>query len=470
LFTIPLIDLKAQYLSIKNDIDRAIRDVLESSNYVMGPRVKELEEKIALYTGTMHAISCANGTDALILSLHACGIGAGDEVITSPFTFFATAEAISRVGATPVFADVEADTFNIDAGMIQKKITDKTKAIIPVHIFGQPADMDAICDLARKHGLYVIEDACQAIGAGYKGKKAGSLGDVACFSFFPTKNLGAYGDGGMITTNNKKLADIIRALRVHGSGDAGLQAYRILRGDNGTNDGGRDNKPGTGKSSNDGSDINPGAGKSSYDGSESNHHAGDNGHSRLSNTSGPTASCDSQPTAFRDSQPTASCDSQPTACRDSVFDITKYYNYITGYNSRLDELQAAILLVKLKHLDEWNEKRRETAAYYSSRLQNPKLAVQRVIEGAKSVYHMFVLRSDQRDLIAGHLKSNGISTGIYYPVPLHLQKAFEYLGYARGSLPVCEYLAERTLAIPVYPELTGFQKEYIIDRLLEVIV
>lgn len=441
MFLIPLVDLNAQYLSVKNEIDRAIHDVLESSHYIMGQKVQELEEKIASYTGTMYSVSCANGTDALILALHACGIGAGDEVITSPFTFFATAEAISRVGATPVFADVEADTFNIDADMIQKKITNKTKAIIPVHIFGQPADMDAICALARKHGLYVIEDACQAIGAVYKGRKAGSMGDAACFSFFPTKNLGAYGDGGMVTTNNKKLADIIRALRVHGSGNAGLQAYKILHSDNMTESGCGDNSYDSSESKHYSGDN-----ETNNDASESNHGVGDNGHSRLVNASGPAASC------------------------DSVFDMTKYYNYIIGYNSRLDELQAAILLVKLKYLDEWNEKRRETAAFYTSRLQNPKLLVQKVIEGAKGVYHMYVLQSDQRDRIAGHLKSKGISTGIYYPVPLHLQKAFEGLGHTRGSLPVCEYLAERTLAIPIYPELTGPQKEHTIESLLEVIV
>ena len=345
------------------------------------------------------------------------------------------------MGATPVFADVEADTFNIDADMIQKKITNKTKAIIPVHIFGQPADMDAICALARKHGLYVIEDACQAIGAVYKGRKAGSMGDAACFSFFPTKNLGAYGDGGMVTTNNKKLADIIRALKVHGSGNAGLQAYKILHSDNMTESGCGDNSYDSSESKHYSGDN-----ETNNDASESNHGVGDNGHSRLVNASGPAASC------------------------DSVFDMTKYYNYIIGYNSRLDELQAAILLVKLKYLDEWNEKRRETAAFYTSRLQNPKLSVQKVIEGAKGVYHMYVLQSDQRDRIAGHLKSKGISTGIYYPVPLHLQKAFEGLGHTRGSLPVCEYLAERTLAIPNYPELTGPQKEHIIESLLEVIV
>lgn len=391
---IPLIDLKAQYAAIKNEINQAVLDVLESSQYIMGQNVKELEESIAAYTGTRYAISCANGTDALILSLHACGIGEGDEVITTPFTFFATAEAISRVGARPVFVDVDTDTFNINVDLIEEKISSKTKAIIPVHIFGQPAAMDRICEIAGKYGLYVIEDACQAIGAEYKGRKAGSLGDIACFSFFPTKNLGACGDGGIITTDNDKLATIIKALRVHGSGNAGRQAFSILHGEN------------------------------------------DN-------------------------------DFKAVSSDNAIYDMTKYFNYLTGYNSRLDELQAAILLVKLKYIDEWNEKRRETADYYSFRLQGSKLVIPKTIEEAKSVYHMYVLQSENREKLTQYLNQKGISTGIYYPIPLHLQKAYKNLGYKRGDFPASEYLSDRTFAIPIYPELTHEQKEYIANTLLQ---
>ena len=391
---IPLVDLNAQYSTIKNEINKAVLHVLDSSQYIMGQHVKELEENVASYIGTRYALSCANGTDALILSLHACGIGDGDEVITTPFTFFATAEAISRVGAKPIFVDVNTDTFNMNADLIEDKISCKTKAILPVHLFGQPSAMDQICKIAGNYGLYVIEDACQAIGAEYNGSKAGSLGDVACFSFFPTKNLGAYGDGGMITTNNATLATVIRALRAHGSGYAGQQAYNLLYGEN----------------------------NSCIEGNS------------LDNT---------------------------------IYDRTKYFNYLIGYNSRLDELQAAILLVKLRYLNIWNEKRREAAEYYSARLQNSNLVAQKTIEESKSVYHMYILQSENRETLTQYLKQKDISTGIYYPVPLHLQKAYESLGYKYGDFPASEYLADRTFAIPVYPELTGEQKEYIADTLIK---
>ncbi len=391
---IPLIDLKAQYDKIRSEIDRAVFDALENGQYVLGPKVKELEKRVAEYTGVKHAIACANGTDALILSLHACGVSEGDEVITTPFTFFATAEAISRVGAIPVFVDVDRYTCNIDADLIEEKISGKTKAILPVHLFGQPAAMDAINALARKYHLYVIEDACQAIGAGYKGKKAGSLGDAACFSFFPTKNLGAFGDGGMVTTSDDRLATIIRALRVHGSGNAGMQAYNLLSGENAQ-------------------------------------------------------------------------DVKEAMNTPSILDGAKYYNYLIGYNSRLDEIQAAILSVKLKYMDQWNETRRSTAAYYNRRLQGTGVTVPGIIEEAESVFHMYILQSDNRGELTQFLKQKGISTGIYYPVPLHLQKAYKSLGYKAGDLPVSEYLAGRTFAIPVYPELTGDEKKYIVDSILQ---
>lgn len=393
---IPLIDLNAQYMQIKNEIDQVVLEVLESSQYIMGPRVKELEKIIAEYIGTKHAISCANGTDALILSLQACGIGEGDEVITTPFTFFATAESISRVGAKPVFVDVDNDTFNINIDLIEEKISDRTKAIIPVHIFGQPVAMDRVQEIASKYGIYVIEDACQAIGAAYKGRKAGSLGDMACFSFFPTKNLGAYGDGGMITTNDDNLAAVIRALRVHGGGNAGRQAYNILHNEN-------------------------------------------------------------------------DCAFENTSSNSIGYDMTKYYNYLVAYNSRLDDIQAAVLLVKLKYIDRWNEERRETANYYSGRLQQTKLAIQKVINEAECVYHLYVLQSENRDEIIQYLDQKGISTGVYYPIPLHLQKAYKSLGHKLGDLPVSERLAERTFAIPVYPELAFEQKKYIMDSLLQAL-
>ncbi len=389
---IPLVDLKAQYADIKNEINQAVLNVLESSEYIMGQRVKELEKSIAEYTGTKHAISCANGTDALILALHACGIGQGDEVITTTFTFFATGEAISRVGAKPVFIDVCADTYNMNVDLIEEKITSRTKAIMPVHIFGQPVDMDAVSEIAEKHNLYVIEDACQAMGAEYKGRKVGSLGDAGCFSFFPTKNLGAYGDGGIITTDDDNLASIVRALRVHGSGTAGQQAYNILSGAD-------------------------------------------------------------------------ECDINEVPSGNTAYDKSKYFNYFIGYNSRLDEIQAAILLVKMKYIDWWNERRIQTADYYSRELQNLNLTLPKIIENVNSVYHMYVLQSENREKLTRHLKEKGISTGIYYPIPLHLQKANKNLGYKVGDLPISEYLSYRTFAIPIYPELTEEQKKYIVDSL-----
>jgi dTDP-4-amino-4,6-dideoxygalactose transaminase len=399
---IPLIDLNAQYSAIKSELDQAVLGVLESAHYIMGQRVKELEEKVASAIGTRYAISCANGTDALILALRACGVGDGDEVITTPFTFFASAEAISRVGAIPVFADVEPDTFNINADLIEEKITDKTKGILPVHLFGQPARMDRISKIAEKHGLFVIEDACQAFGAEYKGRKVGSLGDIGCFSFFPTKNLGACGDGGIITTGNDRLATIIKALRVHGSGQAGQEAYTLLH--------------------------------PLHDGNE---YCSDDKCELEAETSGRT-----------------------------IYDRAKYFNYLIGYNSRLDELQAAILLVKLKYVDQWNDQRQVTAEYYSNCLQNSSLVTPKILEEAKSVYHMYILQSEDRERLTRHLKQKGISTGIYYPVPLHLQKAYENLGYRYGDFPVSEHLASRTFAIPIYPELTREQKEYITETLL----
>jgi len=366
---IPLLDLKAQYLSIKEEINNAVLDVLDSCRFILGPEMKALEDEIAAYCGTRNAIAVANGTDALVLSLQACKIGPGDEVITSPFTFFASAETIANVGATPVFVDIDPVTLNIDVDLIEKNITPRTKAIIPVHIFGQMAEMDKIMALAEKHGLRVIEDAAQAIGAEYLGKKAGAFGDAGTFSFFPTKNLGGYGDGGMVVTNNDQIAEKIRMLRFHG-------------------------------------------------------------------------------------------------CKN------KYYHEEVGYNSRLDEIQAAILRVKFKYLDQWNQARRRKAEAYDKLLaplaEQGKLVLPGKDPKARPVYHLYVLRSDDREKIAISLDQNQIASAVYYPLPLHLQNAFAYLGYQAGDLPVAEEACTQALAIPCYPELTEEQQAKIVEVIYSV--
>ena len=389
---IPLIDLKAQYESLAKELNEATLEVLSSANYIMGKNVLDFEKEFAEYIGVKHAISVGNGTDALVLSLKALGIGANDEVITTPFTFFATAEAISAVGATPVFVDVDKDTFNIDATQIEEKITNKTKAIMPVHIFGQCADMDEINEIAKKYNLYVIEDACQAIGGKYKGRNVGSLGDIACFSFFPTKNLGCAGDGGMIVTNDDNIAIIAKALRTHGSGENGQKAYNLLN------------------------DIEEEV--KSAEGSN-----------------------------------------------DTIYNPLKYYNYLIGYNTRLDAIQAAILKVKIKEIDNWNAKRREIAKVYNEALKDTDFVTPVCKEDVDSVYHMYILQSENREEVLQKLKEANIATGVYYPVPLHLQKVYKGLGYKEGDMPVAEYLSHRTFAIPVYPELTDKQIEYIISNL-----
>lgn len=389
---IPLIDLKAQYNSLSEELNKVTLEVLSSANYIMGNNVIEFEKEFAEFVGVKHAISVGNGTDALVISLKAMGIGEGDEVITSPFTFFATAEAISAVGAKPVFVDATKDTFNIDVTKIEEKITKNTKAIMPVHIFGQAADMDEINEIAKKHNLLVIEDACQAIGGTYKGRNIGSLGDVACFSFFPTKNLGCAGDGGMIVTDNDDLATIIRALRTHGSGEQGQKAFNLING------------------------IEEEVAKAEV-------------------------------------------------VNDTVYNPLKYYNYLIGFNSRLDAMQAAILRVKLKEIKKWNAKRREIVNIYNEALQNEELVTPICKEGNEHVYHMYILQSENRVEILEKLKEAGVATGVYYPVPLHLQKVYKDLGYKEGDMPVSEYLSHRTFAIPVYPELTEEQVKYIIEKI-----
>lgn len=391
---VSLINLKRQYGTIKDESDKAVLDVLSSAHYIMGDNVKQFENEFNKYLGSKHSISVGNGTDALIIALKALGIGEGDEVITTPYTFFATAESISFVGATPVFIDVQLDTFNIDSKKIEEKITQKTKAIMPVHIFGQPCDMDAINKIAKKHKLYVIEDAAQAIGSEYKEHKIGTLSDIATFSFFPTKNLGCAGDGGMIVTNDANLATICRALRAHGSGENGQKAYNIL------------NK------------------------------------------------IDEKIT-------------EDNSVDNTVYNPLKYYNYLIGHNSRLDEIQAAILRIKLREIDKWNNIRRKNAKFYNENLKDINLVTPFEDKDVKHVYHLYILQSEKRAELISCLIDKGIATGVYYPVPLHLQKAYKDLGYKEGDIPNAEYLSHRTFAIPMFAELTDEEKEYIVKCIKE---
>ena len=393
---IPLLNLKRQYKNIEEEVNASVLECFKNAQYIMGENVKEFEKEIANKIGVKHAITAGNGTDALIIALKSLGIKEGDEVITTDYTFFATAEAIRFVGATPVFCDVELDTYNIDPSQIEEKITDKTKAIVCVHLFGNACKMDEINDIAKRHNLYVVEDAAQAINLQYKGKNVGNLGDVACFSFFPTKNLGCFGDGGMITTNDDDLATIIRALKVHGSGENGMKAYAILNDEE-------------------------------VEVVEQN--SGDN----------------------------------------TVYNPLKYYNYLIGHNSRLDEIQAAILRIKLKHLDEYTENRRSISHGYIEALKDTSLVMPTETEGGKHVFHLFILQSENREEIESKLKEKGIATGTYYKVPMHLQKAFNDLGYKKGDFPNAEYLSERTFAIPLFPEMNDEEREYIINSIKEIV-
>ena len=350
---VPLLDLKAQYASIRDEIREALDRVAESQTFILGPEVKAFEKEIAAYCGCAEAIGVSSGTDALLVALMAINVSPGDEVITSPYSFSATAGSIARLGARPVFVDIDPKTFNIDPAAIAARITSRTQAIIPVHLFGQVADMPPILEIARKHKLRVIEDAAQAIGADMNGQRAGAIGDLGCISFYPSKNLGGFGDGGIITTNDPELADRVRLLRSHG---------------------------------------------------------------------------------FR----------------------TKYYNELLGGNFRLDEIQAAVLRVKLKHLDAWTEARRRNAGLYRENLGKTK-SVELPWEAPNSrhVYNQFVVRSKRRDDLMEHLKEQGVGSEIYYPVPLHLLPAFRnFGGYKDGDFPISETAAAETLALPIYPELT----------------
>jgi len=363
---VPLLDLKPQYARLRDQIKAAIDEVCESCRFILGPKVEQFEKQVAEYLGVKHAIGVSSGTDALLCSLMAIGVGPGDEVITTPFTFFATAGSIARLGARPVFVDIEPDTFNIDPTKIEQAITARTKAIIPVHLFGQAAEMDPIVQIARKHNIRIIEDAAQAIGAKYKGQFVGGIGDLGCLSFFPSKNLGGFGDGGMIVTNDDDLAERCRVLRVHGS------------------------KP-------------------------------------------------------------------------------KYYHKFVGGNFRLDALQAAVLSVKLKYLDEWHEARRQNAAWYDQRLKDLPVTTPQIRPYNYSIYNQYTIRvaDGRRDALREHLKAKGIGTEIYYPLPLHLQECFAYLGYKEGDLPEAEKAAKEVLSIPVWPEMTEQQRAYVTDAIAE---
>ena len=369
---IPLIDLKDQYLSIKLEIDQAIQEVLDSTSFILGEMVERFEQEFAEYCQAKYAVGVGNGTDALHLSLRACGVVKGDEVITVPNTFIATVEAITIAGARPAFVDIDPKTYNMDPGRLEEYIKlrlqdaggkNKLKAIIPVHLYGQPADMDSISEIAKRYGLKVIEDAAQAHGAEYKGRKVGGLGDVSCFSFYPGKNLGAYGDGGAVVTNDEEIATKVRMLRNHGR-------------------------------------------------------------------------------------------------------FKKYEHQFEGFNSRLDAIQAAILRVKLKYLDDWNRSRRKNAEFYNRSLKDVDGVVEpKVLEGMLPVYHLYVVQIERRDDLQTKLQEVGILTGIHYPITLHLQPAYSYLGKGKGDFPVAEDTAKGILSLPMFPELTKQQQEYIVEKM-----
>lgn len=362
---VPFFDIKRQNERLKKELDAAIAKVISSGRFILGQNVSSLEKEIAAYCGVKYAVGVASGTDALHLALRACGIKEGDEVITSPFSFVATAEAIAYCGATPVFVDIEPKTFNIDATKIEERLTKKTKAILPVHLYGQACAMDKIMSIAKKHNLAVIEDCAQATGAEYQGKKVGALGDAGCFSFFPTKNLGCFGDGGMIVSNNEKIAQEVMVLRGHGSRKA-------------------------------------------------------------------------------------------------------YHHDLIGYNSRLDELQAAILRIKLPFLDGFIRARRENAALYCKYLKNvEQLLVPYESPRGKHTFNQFTIRAKDRDGLFKFLKNKGIGAMVYYPLSLHLQKAFASLGYKPGDFPESEAAQNEALSLPIFPELQPNEIEEVCTAIKE---
>jgi dTDP-4-amino-4,6-dideoxygalactose transaminase len=370
---VPLFDISRQHAELAAEISAALVAVCDSGKFVLGPDVVQLEATMQQLTGAKHAVACASGSDALLLALMAYDIGPGDEVICPSYTFFATASAVTRLGATPVFVDIEPDTCNLDVSQVSRRVTSATRAIIPVHLYGQSADMQPIVDMARLHGLAVIEDACQAIGAGYRGKQAGAIGDIGCFSYYPTKNLGAYGDAGMLTTGDDKLADKLRLLRGHGM--------------------------------------------------------------------------------------------QP-----------RYYHKIVGINSRLDSLQAAVLNVKLPHLERWTKARRTRAERYTQEFTKRGLSqfmrLPAVRGDRQHVWNQYVVHvaGGKRDALRAHLADRKIGTEVYYPVPLHRQECYSYLGYGTGSLPYTEAAAAETVALPIFPELRDDEQQRVIDAITEFFV
>jgi len=361
---VPMMELTEQYEQLQDEILGAIARVMKKGQFILGEEVRQLERDVAAYCRVPYGVGVASGSDALHISLLACGVGEGDEVIVPAFTFFATAGAVARCGARPVFVDIDPRTYNIDAGKIEEVVTSRTKAIIPVHLYGQCADMDPILDIASRHSLAVIEDAAQAIGARYKGRSVGESGTTACLSFFPTKNLGAYGDGGMIVCRDGELAEKMRVLRAHGS------------------------KP-------------------------------------------------------------------------------KYYHHVLGYNSRLDELQAAILNVKLKYLDQWADARRNVALAYTERLERlgEFITVPHIEPQNEHVFHQYTIRAKNRDRLKQYLKERGVDTMVYYPKPLHLQPVFAELGYKPGDLPETERACEEVLSLPMYPELDEARIDYVAETI-----
>jgi dTDP-4-amino-4,6-dideoxygalactose transaminase len=364
---VPLLDLQAQYASLRDDLMQAIERVMDSQRFVLGDEVRELENSIAQYCGAKHAIGCASGSDALLLALMALDLKPGDEVITIPFSFFATGAAIARLGARPVFVDVDPRSYNLDPSRVADAITPRTRAIIPVHLYGQCAPMDPLLDIGERRGIAIIEDAAQAIGATDNGRRAGSMGLIGCFSFYPTKNLGGAGDGGILTTNDDAIAARLRRLRAHGG-------------------------------------------------------------------------------------------------------ATEYQHEEIGINSRLDELQAAVLRIKLHSLDEWSDERAQKAALYSQLLNDADLSfpliTPQVRQDGRHIFHQYVVRAPgNRDALMDHLKSRGVGTKVYYPIPLHRQECFSYLGYKEGDFPEAESAARETFALPAYPELTEAQQHYVVDAI-----
>lgn len=385
---IPVMNITRQYASIQEELDRAVLEVLHGGQYILGKNVEDFEKKFAAYCDVKYAVGVGNGSDALVMALKACGVKQGDEVVTTAMSFSATAEAIASVGAVPVFADCTADTYTIDPADVEKKITDKTKAIIPVHLYGQCTNMDALQIIADKQGLKIIEDCAQAVGATYKGRKAGSFGNVGCVSFFPTKNLGCAGDGGIIITDDESIYRQCRAFRAHGSGLDGLYTYGI---------------------------------QNNIKISEENM----NFHGNL----------------------------------------PKYFNFVAGYNSRLDALQATILSVKLPYLDRWNERRREIARQYDKKITNSAIKKPAVAENNSHIYYVYTITTEKRDELKEYLKENEITSGVYFPVPFHLQVVYKQLGYKRGDMPNAEFVAAHSMVLPMFPELT--QEE--IDKVIDVV-